>query len=342
MADTMVIIMLEVEGGLTHKFKFPRNELKNVTDIMNMISSSNCRIDNTTLQYYDEDCNTYIALEGQTFKDAGFHSERLVKMKAKPAQTITLCLDQAATAAGASIVVLESDSVSDINAPTIPSRKRKAPAKLRETNFPKTYKLPAFPALLVKELDTNDKKFRKTGIHTQLPKKLLTVLMETIINDIFQHSYYPTTENLDVVAGCLLAEHPSVGYKEDSASSWNIRLGSKANTMRMGLKKAGVLELSVSSKVLATAAKVGRRRFVNHRGEVNGQPELPEGETEDTLNESIQLMIGESDKKLPDMALVKEKMRLTYPSRRWMINTEKPAISTVKDKFPFLFTEEEV
>lgn len=79
----------------------------------------------------------------------------------------------------------------------------------------------------------------------------------------------------------------------------------------------------------------------SRRGEINWQPNLPDGEDPKSMEHHEQAMITEFRKTLPDEQKLKHLMALTFALRRVHINQEN-SVSFIIEKWPALFEAEEV
>ncbi len=349
MAADIVTILVVVPGGTTDKFKCAREAIKSAADVRELIRTRHTFKDES-LEYYDNDCDMYISFHKDTFDDAHFHSDKCVKMNiiasAEPAANVAT--EPAASVAAPPIPQNTdnntSDGASTVSVAKPVKRRKQLAAKLREAAFPtqKEYTLPAFPPIVADTLIQNNAKFQASKLEYKPEKKILSRILETIVGNIFIYTRYPTTNNIIVVCNALIKKYPCLGFKGE-IGSWKYRISSKANVMRGELRKAGNLEVNVSKRKSPNDA-ANRRKMpkLGSRGEVNPQPELQEGETFETLEETVNLLIEEYSKAEPDMVFVKEKMSVTFPSRRYYINKEGPRMEDVQEKYPFLFNHEQV
>ncbi|MEQ2227583.1 hypothetical protein ILYODFUR_039052 [Ilyodon furcidens] len=78
------------------------------------------------------------------------------------------------------------------------------------------------------------------------------------------------------------------------------------------------------------------------RGEINYLPDYPDGQDDSTLEDARQTMVDEMKKKTPNGALIKQKMDLTFALRRSEVVKDKPAITQICERWPALFTEQQV
>lgn len=78
------------------------------------------------------------------------------------------------------------------------------------------------------------------------------------------------------------------------------------------------------------------------RGEVNHVPDCPQYHDDATLEEERVALIEEMMKKKKNMTLIKQKMELTFSLRRREVVECQPVVSEVQERWPALFSSEEV
>ncbi len=77
------------------------------------------------------------------------------------------------------------------------------------------------------------------------------------------------------------------------------------------------------------------------RGGINWEPPFPEGEDETSMKHHQDFIKNEWKKRTPDMAKIKQRMVVTFPHRRRLINAKEP-LPNIKVEYPALFTYTEV
>jgi hypothetical protein len=77
------------------------------------------------------------------------------------------------------------------------------------------------------------------------------------------------------------------------------------------------------------------------RGAINWEPPFPEGEDEISMNLHQDFIKDQWKRKTPDMSKIKQRMVVTFPHRRKLINNKQP-LSIIKEEYPALFTYNEV
>lgn len=75
------------------------------------------------------------------------------------------------------------------------------------------------------------------------------------------------------------------------------------------------------------------------RYEVNYLPDIPGGQSEDTLEAERKLLVEEMKKRNPNWAFIASKMDQTFPLRRRETVEAGSPVKTLKEQRPALFTE---
>lgn len=112
---------------------------------------------------------------------------------------------------------------------------------------------------------------------------------------------------------------------------------------RAKLRRAGCNEVMVNTKRRGQdgeAVPFTLKRA--KRGEVNHVPEYPENHDGTTLEEERRMLVEEMKKRRKDMGLIRLKMELTFSHRQREIIQEQPMVSKVQERWPALFSHEEV
>ncbi|XP_063048113.1 uncharacterized protein LOC134441655 [Engraulis encrasicolus] len=107
---------------------------------------------------------------------------------------------------------------------------------------------------------------------------------------------------------------------------------------RTKLRMAGCPELQVNSRPSGPKRKLKKAK----KNEVNFLPALPEGTTQNALEEERLEILEEMKKKTADVKKVEQMMANTFSLRRKEIVEEEPPVSEVKKKWPALFTEQQI
>lgn len=137
---------------------------------------------------------------------------------------------------------------------------------------------------------------------------------------------------------CLLEKATRTGY-----CGWKHYLKIKMMNFRTKLSRAGHPEVAINSLKnkrsgqQTPAANIKKPR----KGDVNFCPNIPNGETRDSLEMERVALLTEVKKKKKDEAVIKEKMQRTFSLRRQEI-LQEPKIPEFLNKWPALFDVSEI
>lgn len=107
---------------------------------------------------------------------------------------------------------------------------------------------------------------------------------------------------------------------------------------------SGILSKTIKKKPDAHLNSDLRKKGLKRprKGEINYLPDLPEGETLETLMCHKEQLLNEFKKREPSKSILEEKMKLTYALRRQDIVKSPSTFSVLKKEWPVLFNPEMV
>uniref|UniRef100_A0A3Q3EF81 Uncharacterized protein n=1 Tax=Kryptolebias marmoratus TaxID=37003 RepID=A0A3Q3EF81_KRYMA len=154
-------------------------------------------------------------------------------------------------------------------------------------------------------------------------------------------------EWLQSVALALISKHLCLREpgSPDGCSGWKHSLKFKMGNYRCKLKKAGGIEVAIN------AGKGGGQQMTfkglkRHKRYdyllVNYLPDIPEPQSEESLEAERNLLVEEMKKRKPSGAVFASKMDQTFPLRRREIVEAGPPVKMLKEQWPALFTERQV
>lgn len=156
-------------------------------------------------------------------------------------------------------------------------------------------------------------------------------ILDKIAEAVFEIKSYPEKDELESVASALVLNYPCLkepggitGYE-----GWKASIKHKLGNYRSKLCEAGCNEVNVNRK----------RKGGDEDGHV---PDHPQYHDDSTLEEERVAVVDEIKKKLNDMTVIQQKMALTF-SLRWREIVEgQPMVSEVQERWPALFSSDEV
>lgn len=150
---------------------------------------------------------------------------------------------------------------------------------------------------------------------------------------------------IESVASALISRHPCLQKpgSETGYDRWKTTIKYKLGNYRSKLHQAGCTEVTINQKKRSgeddgTSPSLKRAK----RGEINHVPDHPENYNDDSLEDERLVLIEEFKKKKKNVALIRQKMELTFSLRRREIVDLQPMVSEVLERWPALFCEAEV
>lgn len=312
----------------TRKLILPGGIPETVEELINQVRKVcglNC---NVRLQYQDRDFGDALVNLTSTAELEGFATIKVIPLTDDD-QTIPVCDD---------LVSTETDDTELLSLPS-------SSVSTRTQMWPREFPIPTFSYDTELQLEKGNAVYisSKTQL-TPSPKTISDILRE-VAEEIYKYKPYPTDADISDVAEALIKKHPCL-YEPGSYSGcygWKQRLKTKMGNYRTQLKGIGCAELlanSLKSKApedALPAKKVKRPR----RGEANHIPDIPTGETSDNLEDERLSLLTEVRKR-NNRAVLKNKMEKTFSLRRQEIVAKESGVEEVKERWPALFTVDEV
>uniref|UniRef100_A0A8C5NAK4 Sterile alpha motif domain-containing protein 3 n=1 Tax=Gouania willdenowi TaxID=441366 RepID=A0A8C5NAK4_GOUWI len=213
----------------------------------------------------------------------------------------------------------------------------------RSEQWPEFFDIPKFPSDVEFRLHKANMQYLKDGTPLDLPSDMKVAINAKLAEAIFKYDAYPSVDRFKSVAKALISKHPCLTEpgSPDGCSGWVNSLTFKMSNYRQKLRKSGCFEVEVNSKNLLPSKKhAGLKRA--KRSEVNFLPNLPNGSTEEKLEEERKELIEEMKKRNPSDPVIKAKMNMTFPLRRQEIVNSATPVKEVQACWPALFTEKQV
>ncbi|MEQ2174945.1 hypothetical protein GOODEAATRI_012982, partial [Goodea atripinnis] len=189
---------------------------------------------------------------------------------------------------------------------------------------------------------------RRDGTHLIPSKELKHDILERVAETMYALKAYPTNSEFEAVATALVRIHPCLKEQGSASgwSGWKNSLKFKMGNYRTKMRRLGHCDVTVNGGKHGKHSPCGdppnKRIKKPKRGEINYLPDYPDGQDDSTLEDARQTMVDEMKKKTPNGALIKQKMDLTFALRRSEVVKDKPAITQICERWPALFTEQQV
>ncbi|XP_078025314.1 uncharacterized protein LOC117251126 [Epinephelus lanceolatus] len=215
----------------------------------------------------------------------------------------------------------------------------------RTQMWPREFPIPTFSYDTELQLEKGNSVYRSNKRPLTPSPKTISDILKKVAEEIYKYKPYPTDADFSDVAEALIKKHPCLSEpgSYNGCYGWKGRLKTKMGNYRTQLKGIGCAELlanSLKSKApedALPAKKVKRPR----RGEANHIPDIPTGETPDNLEDDRVTLLSEVRKR-NNRAVIKNKMDKTFSLRRQEIVAKESGVEEVKERWPALFTVDEI
>ncbi|XP_062410571.1 uncharacterized protein LOC134101030 [Sardina pilchardus] len=216
----------------------------------------------------------------------------------------------------------------------------------RTTQWPDPFPIPKFSYDVELRLRKGNEIYEKTQKRLILTGDVRSDIVKKLWESIFDlRGAYPNKEELVSVVSGLILKYPCL-KETDSVTGydgWLKSLHYKMGNFRAKLRRAGCNEVMVNTKRKGQDGEDAPFTLKRaKRGEVNHVPEYPENHDGTTLEEERLALIEEMKKRKRNMGLIRQKMELTFSHRRREIIEEQPMVSKVQERWPALFSHEEI
>lgn len=217
-------------------------------------------------------------------------------------------------------------------------------SSMRQEPWPEFFDIPNFSVDVAFRLRQADLACMRDKTHWNVPKDMKHSILEKLAETIYKFDAYPTVEQLQSVARALISKHPCLREpgSPDGCSGWKYSLKYKMGNYRGKLKRAGCIEVAINAGKGGGPQMASKGLKRPKRYEVNYLPDIPEGQSEDSLEAARKLLVEEMKKRNPSGTVIASKMDQTFPMRRREIVEAGPPVKTLKERWPALFTERQV
>ncbi|XP_070410627.1 sterile alpha motif domain-containing protein 3-like isoform X3 [Nothobranchius furzeri] len=215
----------------------------------------------------------------------------------------------------------------------------------RSCSWPKHFVVPRFSYCAEMMLHTGNNEFNAHGTLLSPTPKTRSDILEGLAEEIMKYTAYPNNEQLEDVAKALIQSHPCLLEKGTRSGycGWKHYLKIKMMNFRSKLSRAGHPEVAVNS--LKNKRKGQEKPAANikkpRKAEVNFCPNMPRGETRESMEAERVALLTEVKKKKRDEAEIKKKMHHTFSIRRQEV-LQEPPIPEFQSRWPALFDVSEI
>uniref|UniRef100_A0A9J8ANK3 Sterile alpha motif domain-containing protein 3-like n=1 Tax=Cyprinus carpio carpio TaxID=630221 RepID=A0A9J8ANK3_CYPCA len=210
---------------------------------------------------------------------------------------------------------------------------------LRSEHWPSKFPIPCFSYDVELKLQKANEEYEKNGKSLTVSRDILMEVLGKLAEAIYTFKAYPKDTDLKKVASALIEKHPCLKRpgSETGCEGWTLSLKNKMQNYRQKLRELGCAELILNRR---DASKHTLKR--PRRSELNFLPDIPTGFDEEALENERKWMEEEVKKKDVNMRALNTKMDFTFSLRRREVVEDQPLVSTLKQRWPALFNEEQV
>lgn len=218
----------------------------------------------------------------------------------------------------------------------------------RQKQWPEFFDIPNFSVDVAYRLRQADMLFLCDGTHLKVSKELKHEILERLAESMYSYTAYPNNAQFESVAQALISKHPCLQERGSTSrcSGWKNSLKFKMANYRTKCRRSGCLDVMVNAGKRGGHSTKGEPANKNikkaKKGELNYLPNFPEGFNQAALEGARKDLVDEMQKRTPNGQLVKEKMDLTFALRRKEVVESEPAICDMVERWPALFTEDQV
>ncbi|XP_034534575.1 uncharacterized protein LOC117809017 isoform X2 [Notolabrus celidotus] len=235
-----------------------------------------------------------------------------------------------------------TDSTLDTASLSSSSSLDESPGGSQTRQLPQPFVIPSFSFDVELKLRQGNEAYHKDGTLLDVSKDMKSDILDKLAEVIYVHNPYPKSEEYDQVAQALINKHPCL--REPGSVHgwfcWKFSLKFKMGNFRQKLRVAGCSELKVNSRTSGPAGPKKLKR--DKKSEVNFLPDFPEGMIQSNLDMDRSAMAVEMKKRKVDWKQIGDMMNDTFPLRRKEIVEDEPLVAEVKERWPALFSEQQI
>ncbi|KAL7873971.1 hypothetical protein SRHO_G00049410 [Serrasalmus rhombeus] len=215
-----------------------------------------------------------------------------------------------------------------------------SPCTSRSDQWPSQFPIPLFSYDVELRLQKANEDFKKNGTTLNVTRDIKMHVLEKLAEAVFSYKAYPKDCELEKVACALVDKHPCLKAPGSNGGweGWKLSLKFKMANYCQKLRYAGCPEITVHFRQGSSRPSLKRPQ----KSELNFLPDHPVGFSEEDLEKERALMEEEVKKKDMSLSVLNSKMEMTFSLRRKEIVADQPLVSTVKQRWPGLFIEEQV
>ncbi|KAL7868757.1 hypothetical protein SRHO_G00101410 [Serrasalmus rhombeus] len=197
--------------------------------------------------------------------------------------------------------------------------------------WPDPFVIPKFSYDVELKLKRGNEAFQENGTLLNISKDTKSEILDKLAEEMYKYSAYPSREQYDLVAQSLVKKHPCL--REPGSVKgwycWKFSLKFKMGNYRNKLRVSGCSELKVNCRNSGPKQKLKKAK----KAEVSFLPDIPEGKTQNVLEEERAAIVAEMKKKRVDWKKVTDMMASTFSLRRKEIVEQQPLVAEIEAEF---------
>lgn len=208
------------------------------------------------------------------------------------------------------------------------------------SEWPSPFSIPSFSYDVELKLCKGNEEYERTKKGIALSRDMKIDILDKIAQAVFEVKAYPDQDQIGSVASALISRHPCLRElgSETGCEGWKTSIKYKLGNYKSKLRQAGCTEVSINQKKRSREDDgISHSLKRAKRGEINHVPDHPENYNDDSLEDERLVLVEEFKKKNKNIALIRQRMKLTFSLRRREIVDLQPMVSEVLERWPALF-----
>uniref|UniRef100_UPI000D309004 uncharacterized protein LOC112429853 n=1 Tax=Maylandia zebra TaxID=106582 RepID=UPI000D309004 len=247
----------------------------------------------------------------------------------------------------------DHSAISSIDTASVSSASSFSPSSSTKTymrstsQWPNPFPIPTFSYDVALKLRKGNEVYEKAGANLSVTRDIKMEILDKLAQEMFAIKAYPDKNEITSVAQELVSKHPCLKEPGNGTGydGWATSIKFKLGNYRSKLSKAGCSEVAVNRKRRGEEDDSGSNRFSlkkPKRGEVNFIPDGPENYNDESLENERCILEDEMKKRDKNMALITQKMDITFSLRRKEVVEMQPLVKEMQLRWPALFLKEQI
>ncbi len=219
-----------------------------------------------------------------------------------------------------------------------------SPSTSHTKHWPHPFMIPSFAYDVELKIRKGNEACAKDGSLLTVTPAMKSNILDRVGSTMFEFNKYPTAKQIEDVAKALVDKHPCLRDpgSSDGWQSWKFAFGFKMGNLRQKYRLAGCPELTVNQKRSSDSGNKTKKIKRAKRSEINFLPDVPQGQTPNSLEDERKTLIEEMQKVRKDWKMIDALMGSTFALRRKEIVDDEPPVSEVAERWPALLSERQV